>query len=186
MSRCISRFYDFRQSTLYRKSLISRCLEHAHIYYSWQACVRVYIGLHLGTAVLFCYSWQLSAALFAKLCVSFHMKYTATLHHFVQERMIVRGGGRACNFARFGDGRNNPPVLYLETRAKHVVQFCAVVHRKLLYLVRYKYSARSTGVNWSYTLFLLRVQSCALVSSQLHHYISSCRTDPQKLSKLGL
>ena len=105
--------------------------------------MRVYIGLHLGTAVLFCYSWQLSAALFAKLCVLFHMKYTATLHHFVQERMIVRGGGRACNFARFGDGRNNPPVLYLETRAKHVVQFCAVVHRKLLYLVRYKYSARS-------------------------------------------
>ena len=26
-----------------------------------------------------------------------------------------------------------------------------------------KYSARSTAVNWSYTLFLLRVQSCALV-----------------------
>ena len=66
---------------------------------------------------------------------------------------------RACNFARFGKGRNNPPVLFLETRAKLVVQFCAVVHRKL---VRYKYSARSTGVNWSYTLFLLRVQSCAL------------------------
>ena len=33
-----------------------------------------------------------------------------------QERMIVRGGGRASNFARFGDGRNNPPVLFLETR----------------------------------------------------------------------
>ena len=27
----------------------------------------------------------------------------------LQERMIVRGGGRACNFARFGNGRNNPP-----------------------------------------------------------------------------
>ena len=32
----------------------------------------------------------------------------------VQERMIVRGGGRACNFARFGNGRNNPPVIVLE------------------------------------------------------------------------
>ena len=36
------------------------------------------------------------------------------------------------------------------------------MQRKLLYLVRYKYSARCTGVNWSYTLFLLRVKSCAL------------------------
>ena len=66
-----------------------------------------------------------------------------------QERMIVRGGGRASSFARFGDGRNNPPVIFLEMRTKLVVQFRAVVHRKLLYLVRYKYSARSTGVNWS-------------------------------------
>ena len=37
-----------------------------------------------------------------------------------QERMIVRGGGRACNFAQFGNGRNNPPVLFLEGARKHV------------------------------------------------------------------
>ena len=31
-----------------------------------------------------------------------------------QERIIKRGGGRACNFRRFWTGQNNPPVLFIE------------------------------------------------------------------------
>ena len=43
------------------------------------------------------------------------------MYSAVQERMIVRGGGRASNFARFGDGRNNPPVdtIFRNTRETH-------------------------------------------------------------------
>ena len=37
-------------------------------------------------------------------------------YHFYcyQERIIKRGGGRACNFRRFWTGQNNPPVLFIE------------------------------------------------------------------------
>ena len=87
--------------------------------------------------------------------------HTHTVH---QERMIIRGGGRACNFARFGNGRNNQPVLFLEGARNTWRNFVPLCSGSCYnYLVRrYKYSARFTGVNWSYTLFLLRVQSCAL------------------------
>ena len=40
--------------------------------------------------------------------------YSYCMYIQYQERMIVRGGGRGCNFARFGNGQNNPPVLFLE------------------------------------------------------------------------
>ena len=86
LSRCISRFYDFTQATLYRKSLISRCLEHAHITAGRLAGLRVYIGLRLGTAVLYCYSWQLSAALFATAKPISHEIYSNTTsfrHNFI-------------------------------------------------------------------------------------------------------
>ena len=33
---------------------------------------------------------------------------------YSQERIIKRGGGRACNFRRFWTGQNNPPVLFIE------------------------------------------------------------------------
>ena len=35
-------------------------------------------------------------------------------YYTVQERIIKRGGGRACNFRRFWTGQNNPPVLFIE------------------------------------------------------------------------
>ena len=34
--------------------------------------------------------------------------------YIYQERIIKRGGGRACNLRRFWTGQNNPPVLFIE------------------------------------------------------------------------
>ena len=39
---------------------------------------------------------------------------TMSYNNYYQERIIKRGGGRACNFCRFGTGQNNPPVLFIE------------------------------------------------------------------------
>ena len=43
-----------------------------------------------------------------------------------QERMIIRGGGRACNFVRFGNGRDNPPVEGARNTWRNFVPLCSV------------------------------------------------------------
>ena len=35
-----------------------------------------------------------------------------------QERMIKRGGGRACNFRRFLQWQNNPQIPFIEQRTR--------------------------------------------------------------------